>query len=213
MNTNEVSLKLYNDGERRVKIDQETQDKCWQFANDWVAKNPSKYKDTGQTDANTVRNQIFFGKVGEVAVRIFANKTFKGAALNDVDYTLYEDKDKSWDSDLNVDGVPLHVKSYCPKMWGSRIPRSWTFQYKSNGRIDVLFSERKSHAQDIVVGCEVSDCSPTEGLYADVILIGRWSELLPYIGYPVFESQKANKRDIYYQTILDVLNGEEFITI
>lgn len=211
---NEISLKLYSTGEHRIKIDKKSQEDCWQFANNWIKNNPHKYQDTGQSNSNVIRNQIFFGKVGEVAARIFANINFKNSKLSEVDYIIYSDKDKSWDSDLKIDGVPLHVKSYSSPMWNGRIPRSWIWQFKSSsGRKDDLFSDKENHASDIVICCDVSDCIPSDDLFVDIMLVSTWSELQPYLTYPMFASQKNNKKSIYYQTILDVLNNEEFITI
>lgn len=212
METQEI--KVYTENEKRIRINKATQEQCWKFAEDWVAKHPTKYKDTGQDNLELIKKQIFFGKVGEAAAQIFSEENFPGSLISDVDYEIYEDSEKSWEADLKVDTRPLHVKSYCANMWANKIPRSWTWQYKSaNGRTDDLFSTKNVHRKDLIVCCDVSDCEIDKNLYVDIMIVSEWGKLLPYMAYPVFSSQKNYKRSIYYQTVLDVANNEEFITI
>jgi hypothetical protein len=85
----------------------------------------SGYRDTNQFDLKKIENDHFVSKAGEEAVRIvFENfeRQVKGP-----DYRIYEGKQKSWDSDLYIDGLGLAVKTQSVSL-SRRFGLSWTFQ-------------------------------------------------------------------------------------
>ena len=67
------------------------------------------YRDTNQLDLKKIENDHFVSKGGEEAVRIVFEKL--GRQVKGPDYRIYEGKQKSWDSDLYVDGLGLAVKT------------------------------------------------------------------------------------------------------
>lgn len=90
------------------------------------------YRDSLQFNAEKIRDDHFVSKLGEEAVR----QVFESFALQvqGPDYTIYKGKQKSWDSDLQVNGASLAVKTQ-RRSAAKRYGLSWTFQ-KSRFRTD-----------------------------------------------------------------------------
>jgi hypothetical protein len=83
------------------------------------------YKDTNQLNLRKIENDHFVSKVGEEAVRIVFEKCNR--QVQGPDYQIYAEKQKSWDSDLYIDGVGLAVKSQATSL-AKKFGLSWTFQ-------------------------------------------------------------------------------------
>lgn len=92
------------------------------------------YRDSLQFNTEKIRDDHFVSKLGEEAVR----QVFESLALQvqGPDYTIYNGKQKSWESDLYVNDVALAVKTQ-RKSAAQRYGLSWTFQ-KSRFRTDPI---------------------------------------------------------------------------
>ena len=93
------------------------------------------YKDTNQFDLQKIENDHFISKMGEEAVRIVFEKF--GRQVKGPDYQIYNGKQKSWDSDLYVDGLGLAVKTQSIAL-AKKFGLSWTFQLGTLRRDPIL---------------------------------------------------------------------------
>jgi hypothetical protein len=95
----------------------------------------SGYRDTNQFDLKKIENDHFVSKAGEEAVRIVFEKF--GRQVKGPDYHIYEGKQKSWDSDLYIDGLGLAVKTQSVVL-SKKFGLSWTFQAGTYRRDPIL---------------------------------------------------------------------------
>jgi hypothetical protein len=94
----------------------------------WFAKNvtaTTNYKDSHQSNITKIEQDHFTSKLGEEAVKLAFEKF--GKAAKGPDYTIYKSKQKSWEADLFVGGVPLAVKTQSAEA-ARKYGLSWTFQ-------------------------------------------------------------------------------------
>lgn len=93
------------------------------------------YADSNQHQRQKIRQDHYVSKLGEEAVfRVF--QAFD-AAITAPDYTIYRGKQKSWAPDLQVNGLPLAVKTQT-KEAAARYGLSWTFQCAPSRRDPIL---------------------------------------------------------------------------
>jgi len=83
------------------------------------------YSDTNQVNLQKIEKDHFVSKAGEEAVRIVFENL--GHTVKGPDYRIYDGKQKSWDSDLYVDGIGLAVKTQSTEL-SKKFGLSWTFQ-------------------------------------------------------------------------------------
>jgi len=83
------------------------------------------YRDTNQFNLQKIENDHFVSKIGEEAVRIVFEQCSQ--KVEGPDYQIYAGKQKSWDSDLYVDGLGLAVKTQATSL-AKKFGLSWTFQ-------------------------------------------------------------------------------------
>jgi len=93
----------------------------------------TNYSDCGQTSLTFKTYQHFVGKLIELSV--FFLLTEYGFDPKEPDFSIYEKKDKSWLSDLSVDGFDISVKGQDLSS-AKRFGLSWTFQNIQDGRKD-----------------------------------------------------------------------------
>jgi hypothetical protein len=111
--------------------------KAKRFAKDVIAT--TNYKDSRQSNIAKIEQDHFISKLGEEAVKLAFEKV--GKAVKGPDYTIYKSKQKSWEADLFVEGVPLAVKTQgadAAKKYGL----SWTFQAGNTRRDPILEKPR-----------------------------------------------------------------------
>lgn len=90
-----------------------------------VGTNIDQYKKRNQSNPEKIKQQIVTGKLGEIAVsRLFGT--------NEPDFAIYEKKKKSFDKDLVLADLHLHVKTQ-DKESADKYGTSWTFQYSGGG--------------------------------------------------------------------------------
>jgi len=95
----------------------------------------SGYRDTNQFNLRKIENDHFVSKVGEEAVRIIFEQS--GRQVQGPDYQIYNGKQKSWDSDLYIDGLGLAVKTQATAL-AKKFGLSWTFQAGSYRKDPIL---------------------------------------------------------------------------
>jgi hypothetical protein len=95
----------------------------------------TNYKDSRQSNIAKIEQDHFISKLGEEAVKLAFEKF--GKAINGPDYTIYKSKQKTWEADLFVEGVPLAVKTQSTEA-AKKYGLSWTFQAGSKRRDPVL---------------------------------------------------------------------------
>lgn len=84
--------------------------KCAKFADEQLKTSKSLYQYRGEHRVSKIREDIIFGKLGEVAAYQFLKK--RGFSVNKPDFTIYERVNKSFAADLVTEcGKQVHVKS------------------------------------------------------------------------------------------------------
>ncbi len=100
----------------------------------------TNYRDSQQRNNAKIEHDHFISKLGEEAVRLVFEKLGKNVV--GPDYTVYGQKQKSWDADLFVEGTALAVKTQGAEA-AKKYGLSWTFQAGSKRRDPIL---EKPHA-------------------------------------------------------------------
>mgnify|MGYP000676647368 CR=1 FL=1 len=95
------------------------------------------YRDSLQFNATKIRDDHFVSKLGEEAVKQ-AFESFTNS-IQGPDYNIYQSRQKSWESDLYVNEIPLAVKTQ-RRSAAERYGLSWTFQ-KSSFRADPILQK------------------------------------------------------------------------
>ena len=95
----------------------------------------SGYRDTHQSNLQKIENDHFVSKMGEEAVRIIFEKF--GREVKGPDYQIYDGKQKSWASDLYIDGLGLAVKTQSISL-AKKFRLSWTFQLGTQRKDPIL---------------------------------------------------------------------------
>jgi hypothetical protein len=95
----------------------------------------SGYQDTNQFNLQKIENDHFVSKMGEEAVRIVFEQSSR--KVQGPDYQIYNGKQKSWDSDLYIDGFGLAVKTQATSL-AKKFGLSWTFQAGSYRKDPIL---------------------------------------------------------------------------
>jgi hypothetical protein len=104
----------------------EYQDKqCELFSKYSVWSSLSEYKKRNQVNKDKIVNDIYNGKKAEFLVYNFL--IAKQKEINSPDLNVYEKHNKSYDADLFLKDISIHVKSH--RVSGS-FPVSWVFQKK-----------------------------------------------------------------------------------
>jgi hypothetical protein len=108
-------------------------DKATRFAKEVVAT--TNYHDSRQLNKLKIEHDHCISKLGEEAVRLVFEKL--GKKVRGPDYRVYQKKQKSWDADLFIEGVPLAVKTQGAEA-ARKYGLSWTFQAGSERRDPML---------------------------------------------------------------------------
>ena len=126
-------MKFYN-AVQKVALSESILVKAKQFANEVVAT--TNYSDANQTQVDKIINDHFVSKLGEEAVKMVMSRYTE---VKGPDYEIYGAKQKSWDSDLFINGFGLAVKTQTTSA-AIRYGLSWTFQ---NGikRKDIILQQ------------------------------------------------------------------------
>ena len=95
------------------------------------------YRDTYQSNMKKIENDHFVSKVGEEAVRIVFEQCSR--QVRGPDYQIYDGKQKSWDSDLYIDGFALAVKTQATSL-AKKFGLSWTFQSGTYRKDPILYN-------------------------------------------------------------------------
>jgi hypothetical protein len=133
-----------------VIIPKEIVEKATEYAK--KVESTNNYSDTNQSDINKKIEDNIAGKIGEEAVRQLL--LIKGKDVSEVDYKIYDFKEKSWESDLTVrnkngEKTEIAVKTQRQSA-AERFGLSWTFQYspKTNyhkERIDPVLKKQDAY--------------------------------------------------------------------
>ena len=110
-------------------------DKYYQLCNDY-ARNElestfAQRNRRNQFNKDAMIHQVTTGKLGEWAVKMYLNN--KPCKCTEPDMKIYDKYHKSFDADLTVDGVELHVKSQSSES-ARRFGTSWMFQFNGRGK-------------------------------------------------------------------------------
>ncbi|HSZ86861.1 MAG TPA: hypothetical protein VK787_12585 [Puia sp.] len=132
-------------------------DKAKQFAVDVI--DTINYEDSNQFNKEKIKQDHFVSKLDEEAVKQAFEKF--GKSVNGPDYTIYQQKEKSWKEDLYVDDFALAVKKQ-KKSAAIRYGLSWTFQSSSFRRDPIL---DKKDAWICFVECDDTDNSFSCAVY------------------------------------------------
>lgn len=139
-------LRLFSDPQV-VEVSQAERLQAWSFARDCI--NTHDYSDHNQHDKDRIINQIIIGRVGEIGtVKVYAGL---GCAVVGPDWSVYEGVMKSWEPDLAINQIPVHVKA---QGWieSRKYGTSWMFSADPNGRYDPVIHELEAYLSLTVVG-------------------------------------------------------------
>lgn len=98
-------------------------EQCRLFSEYSVNSSLDQYKKRNQNNKDKIISDIYYGKIAEFMVYNFLSS--KSKKLNSPDLNIYSKYKKSFDADLVVDGINIHVKSH---KVNSNFPVSWLFQ-------------------------------------------------------------------------------------
>lgn len=110
----------------KIKLDPITEYQrlqCELFSKFSVFSSLDEYKRRGQANKDKIISDIYNGKVAEFMVYNFFIK--KGKSLHSPDVNIYSKRMKSFDADLVIGDVNIHVKSHIKN---DMFPVSWMFQ-------------------------------------------------------------------------------------
>ena len=93
------------------------------------------YRDSNQSRRQKIRDDHFVSKLGEEAVRLVFEA--RSCSVEGPDYTIYEDKQKSWAADLTINALDVAVKTQ-RRSAANRYGLSWTFQDSPRRRDPIL---------------------------------------------------------------------------
>jgi len=127
------------------------------------------YRDSSQNNLGKIHQDHYVSKIGEEAVKTVLRSC--GATVLGPDYTVYAGHQKSWEADLEVNGIPLGVKTQTQEA-AERFGLSWTFQWGQQRRdpvlLDpdawvcfVLFAETLSHCW-VYPACQIQELTLAE---------------------------------------------------
>ena len=108
---------------KRIKIPVAIVSKAEKFAEQVIST--VDYSDSNQQNIDKIRQDHFISKIGEEA----ACAVFRHYAhfVSQPDYHIYRRQQKSWDADIQVNGVEVAVKTQ-RKTQAQKYGLSWTFQ-------------------------------------------------------------------------------------
>lgn len=96
---------------------------CEIFTDYVYSTNEKVYKSRGSSSPDKIKKDINQGKVVECMVWNYLE--VEGRKPSPIDFTIYEKKRKSFDADVCVEDIKIHVKSCAD--W-TEYPNSWLFQ-------------------------------------------------------------------------------------
>jgi hypothetical protein len=159
--------------------------RCVQFAHDSIKTNLDAYARRNQKNVHKIFNDIVVGKIGEFAVYQHLKQKHE---LDEPDLKVYGKEKKSFDADLNVADLNIHVKSQA-KAQSQTYGTSWSFH-----PTDKLI--KNPDPNDVIFLCLVNDLS------VDILSYDRATAYLGLYEEPVKESLKNTKKVIYFTKII-----------
>ena len=173
-----------------IVIDQSLIAKAKDFAKQvtpTIGSRGNGYQDTNQVNLLKIEKDHFVSKVGEEAVRIAFEKL--GRKVLGPDYKIYDAKQKSWDSDLYIDGLGLAVKTQS-SLLAKKFGLSWTFQAGSSRKDPIL-----NHGNAWVCFVEFNEITCQCRVYPPYQI----KELT--FGEPKLEKLKGSKKVVYAESL------------
>ena len=102
--------------------------RCMSFADKEVKTSIGYRKQRGQHNVEKMKEDVAFGKLGEMAVYDYFVQA--GQEVTPIDFEIYTGGNKSFDADLYWKGQHVHVKTQSSES-AKRYGASWTFQAQS----------------------------------------------------------------------------------
>jgi len=96
---------------------------CKKFAEASASTSKSEYARRGQVNLDKIKMDIYRGKIAEFMV--YNLMVSKNIPVTKPDVKIYKGSDKSFDSDLIIEGNNIHIKSH---FVNHTFPISWVFQ-------------------------------------------------------------------------------------
>lgn len=116
-----------------IQLSPEASSRANEFADAVI--NTVNYRDSNQTVKRKIRDDHFVSKLGEEAVKaVFESRH---CIVEGPDYSIYNGKRKSWDSDLRINDLEVAVKTQ-RRSAANRYGLSWTFQDSAERRDPIL---------------------------------------------------------------------------
>ena len=96
---------------------------CELFTKYSVNTSTDEYKRRMQFDVDKIKNDIYYGKIAEFMVYNYLVECDRNPTTPDLN--IYLKDEKSYDADIFLDNIKLHVKSH---LINQNYPVSWVFQ-------------------------------------------------------------------------------------
>ena len=115
----------------KINIPKDIKEKCLKFSYDSVDSSLDAYAKRGQSDKETIRGQIYTGKLGEYVSYLYLKEKYN---VTEPDCNIYSKFEKSYAADLLINNKKLHIKSQDINQ-ANKFGMSWIFQFKENSKI------------------------------------------------------------------------------
>jgi len=170
---------------------QEDYDKCRAFANQ--ANYSEYFRNRNQRDLEKCAKDSFQGKLGEICA--YRLMQIYWPSITAPDFTIYPSFQKSWNPDMMIGNIPVHVKCQGHRS-ASEFGASWLFQWSNrNGRAgkDMIFVDESEDGWVVFV---LLDEDNKHGFIKAIVII---SDLRKHdlFQLPFLNNKKKIKRAIY----------------
>lgn len=144
-----------------------------------------------QTNKQRIIQQNITGKIGEFAVMFHFLDQDRDISSPDMEIYTYK---KSFDADLRLDGVGLHVKSQSRDSYDRLGKKTWTFQYggSGSGHKDPLIYKKLTENVVFVY---------VDGMETEIYGPYAWEAIQPLLKDPVIDRLKGIKKCIYVEDL------------
>lgn len=184
----------------RIKIPQHIRDICEKFSNDVIESNYDCYKNRGQDKLDQILYNLSNGKICQFAAWRWIK--YNGFDIEQPDLTIYGKSKKSFDADLKLQNLNIHVKS-CSDYIESRYGLSWSFQKQ-----DSLINDTKNNDAILLTKLITNNKRMQDVVIQEVEICNflYFSKIKKYLKSPIKQNFIGNKVVLYSK---DIENIEE----
>ena len=173
--------------------------KCRLYAENEFATVQKTRAQRGQTNPKRIKHQTAVGKMGELIACDHLREM--GYNCSDPDFTIYNGKKKSWDSDMHILSSHGKFKVACKaqdEVSAKRYGRSWIFQKGGHGYGHTDPIIQKGESLSVFVSLNLAEKS------AEVMGPFRMCDMRPLFKEPRLKSLRYSKVALYWEDMQNV---------